>query len=89
MKSNLDLENKRRFIMSEFKAFDGGEPFLKPEKPFLLMFKDVLGRDNYEWFDDEEEFENRIKEVKSNPYPCTDIEAIEIGSYREIKVNKF
>lgn len=25
--------------MLEFKAFDGGEPFLKPEKPFLLIMK--------------------------------------------------
>lgn len=25
--------------MLEFKAFDGGEPFLKPEKPFYLSWK--------------------------------------------------
>jgi len=58
--------------------------FTKPEKPFLLIFKDVVGRNNYEWFDDENEFKERIREVKSNPYPCSDIEAIEIGSSREI-----
>ncbi len=58
--------------------------FTKPEKPFLLMFKDVVGRSNYEWFDDEIEFKERVKEVKSNPYPCSDIEAMEIGSSREV-----
>ena len=50
--------------------------------------KDVLGRDNYEWFDDEEEFENRVREVKANKYPCTNIEAIEIGSCRDINVDE-
>ncbi len=74
--------------MSTFKEFDSEELFLKPEKPFLLMFKDVFGRDNYEWFDDEEEFENRVKEVKANPYPCTNIEAIEIGSCRDVNVDR-
>lgn len=58
--------------------------FTKPEKPFLLMFKDVVGQNNYEWFDDENEFKERIRKVKSNPYPCSDIEAIEIGSSREV-----
>lgn len=58
--------------------------FIKPEKPFLLMFKDVVGRNNYEWFDDEDEFKERIREVKLNPYPCSDIEAVEIGSIRKI-----
>ena len=63
--------------------------FTKPEKPFLLMFKDVVGRNNYEWFDDEDEFNERIKEVKLNPYPCSDIEAIEIGSSREVNCDEF
>ena len=58
--------------------------FTKPEKPFLLMFKDVVGRNNYEWFDDENGFNERVKEVKLNPYPCSDLEAIEIGSSRKV-----
>ena len=64
------------------------EILAKPEKPFLLMFKDVVGRDVYEWFDDEEKFEMRVKEVKSNPYPCTEIEAIKIGGCRKIKIDE-
>lgn len=70
--------------MNEFKAVDGEELFLKPEKPFLLMFKDVVGRNVYEWFDNEEEFGERVKDVKSNPYPCTEMKAIKIGSLRDI-----
>lgn len=58
--------------------------FTKPDKPFLLMFKDVFGRNNYEWFDGENEFKKRIREVKANPYPCSDIKAMEIGSSREV-----
>lgn len=41
--------------MLDFKAFDGGEPFLKPEKPFLL----IMENDNEEkivyWYETEDE----------------------------------
>lgn len=68
--------------------FNVNEMFFKPEKPFLLMFKDVVGRHIYEWFDDEEEFKTRVKEVKTDPYPCTELEAIEIGSCRDINTDE-
>ena len=63
-----------------------GTEFLKPEKPFLLIFTDTLRTNNIEWFDDEEEFKDRIREIKMKSY--TDIEAIEIGSCIDINVDE-
>lgn len=74
--------------MSGFRAFDGGEPFLRPEKPFLLLFEDRSSMRKFiEWFDDEEEFEERIREVKKDPF-YMNIEAIEIGSCRDVNVEE-
>lgn len=56
--------------------------FLKPERPFLLIYTD----DNtvsYAWLETEEELREVIAEVIS--YGCEIQDAIEIGSCREIK----
>lgn len=63
-----------------------GVEFLKPEKPFLLIFTDTLGADNIEWFDDEKDFKDRIREIKMKSY--VNIDAIEIGSCRDINVDE-
>ena len=59
--------------------------FLKPEKPFLLMFEDSDKQNQIEWFSDEEEFKERIVEVKESGFII--IDAIEIGSYRDVAYN--
>lgn len=37
--------------MSEFKHFAGGEPFLRPEKPFLLIYTDTYDAVSYAWLE--------------------------------------
>lgn len=68
--------------MSDFKAFDGGESFIQPERPFLLIYKDKEGLISYSWLEDEGELQEVVKEVKS--YGCDIIDAIEIGSCRDV-----
>lgn len=68
--------------MSEFKSFDGGEPFVQPERPFLLIYKNKEDVISYSWLEDEEELQEVAKEIKS--YGCNVIEAIEIASCRNI-----
>lgn len=69
--------------MLDFKAFDGGEPFLKPEKPFLL----IMENDNEEkivyWY----ETENELISDKSNlerEHNLHLVDAIEIGDCRDV-----
>lgn len=69
-----------------YEKLAGSEPFLVPDKPFLLMYQDEMDKSYYEWYDDEEEFQERVKILKS--YCYLNIDAIEIGSYREIDVEK-
>ena len=68
--------------MSEFKTFDGGEPFVQPERPFLLIYKDEEDVISYSWLEDEEGLQEVAREVKS--YGCEIIDAIEIGSCRDV-----
>jgi len=72
--------------MSEFKHFDGGEPFLRPEKPFLLIYADVDDVVSYTWLKTEDDLQDVVKEVKR--YGCTIVDAIEIGSYRDIVIEE-
>lgn len=55
--------------------------FLRPERPFLLIYTDddVV---SYAWLETESELQDVIAEVKS--YGCEICDAIEIGSSREI-----
>ena len=59
--------------------------FLKPERPYLLIYtdNDVV---SYSWLETEEDMKELIKEVKS--YGCEIADAIEIGSCREINIQE-
>lgn len=65
------------------KEYDKYNMFLKPEKPFLLIYTDTDDSVSYTWLESEEDLQDVIKEVIS--YGCTVADAIEIGSVREIK----
>ena len=72
--------------MGDFKAFDGGEPFVQPEKPFLLIYESREDGVSVAWFHTEEDLMECVDEVKSYGYSIVD--AIEIGSCREIDVKE-
>ena len=72
--------------MGDFKAFDGGEPFVQPEKPFLLIYESREDRVSVAWFHTEEDLMECVDEVKS--YGCSIVDALEIGSCREIDVKE-
>lgn len=72
--------------MGEFKAFDGEKPFVQPEKPFLLIYESREDGVSVAWFPDEEDLRECVEEVKG--YGCEVIDAIEIGSCRDIEINK-
>lgn len=57
--------------------------FLRPEKPFLLIYTNADNSVSFAWLESEEDLREVIEEVKS--YGCEIQDAIEIGSYREIK----
>ena len=68
--------------MNEFKALDEGKPFLQPEKPFLLIYRDADDVISFAWLEDEDDIKEVAKEVES--YGCEIIDAIEIGSCRDV-----
>lgn len=70
--------------MGEFKAYDGGEPFLKPERPFLLLAEDSEHSIIYHWLESEVELQEVALELKNEG--CRIIDAIEIGSCRDIEI---
>lgn len=72
--------------MSEFKSFDGGEPFLKPERPFLLLAEDNEHSISYHWLESEEELQEVALELKDGG--CRILDAIEIGSVRDVKIKQ-
>lgn len=72
--------------MGDFKAFDGGEPFVQPEKPFLLIYESREDGVSVAWFHTEEDLMECVDEVKS--YGCSIVDAIEIGSYKNIGVEE-
>lgn len=71
---------------NKFKDFDGGEPFLKPEKPFMLVYESEKDGTSVAWLETEEDMLETIKEVKF--YGSTIIDAIEIGSCREFDLDE-
>ena len=73
--------------MSEFKHFDGGEPFLRPEKPFLLIYTDTDDAVRYAWLETGDDLMEVVEEVKG--YGCTIVDAIEIGSYRDVLISEY
>lgn len=70
--------------MSEFRALDGGKPFLKPERPFLLLTEDEDGIVSYSLWDNE----NNMREdaIERCGYGEEIIIAIEIASCRDINI---
>lgn len=72
--------------MGEFKSFDDGEPFVQPEKPFLLIYESREDGVGVAWFSDEEDLRECVEEIRG--YGCEVIDAIEIGNYRDIDINK-
>ena len=72
--------------MGEFKAFDGGEPFVQPDQPFLLIYESREHGVSVAWFTDEEDLMECVNGVKMSG--CQIIDAIEIGSCRDIDINK-
>lgn len=73
-------------MSKEFESFDGGKPFLQPEKPFMLVYESEKDGLSIAWLETEEDMNEIIKEVKS--YGSTIIDAIEIGSYREFNAKE-
>lgn len=70
--------------MGEFKAYDGGEPFLKPERPFLLLAEDNEYSISYHWLESEEELQEVALELKDSG--CRILDSIEIGSLRDVEI---
>lgn len=68
-------------MSKEFESFDGGKPFLQPEKPFMLVYESEKDGMSIAWLETEEYMMETIEEVKS--YGSTIVDAIEIGSFRE------
>ncbi len=73
-------------MSKEFESFDGGKPFLQPEKPFMLVYESEKDGMAIAWLETEEDMMETIKEVKS--YGSTIVDAIEIGSCREIDIDE-
>lgn len=71
--------------MSEFRYFDGGEPFVQPERPFMLIYEDKEDALSISWLETEEDLLAVVEEVKG--YGCRIIDAIEIASYRDVKID--
>lgn len=57
--------------------------FTKPERPFLLIYVDTEDSVSYAWLETEDELKEVVEEVKS--YGCKIVDAIEIGSCRNIE----
>jgi hypothetical protein len=73
-------------MSNEFKSFDDGKPFLQPEKPFMLVYESEKDGLSIAWLETEEDMMETIEEVKS--YGSTIVDAIEIGSCREIDIDE-
>lgn len=59
--------------------------FLRPERPFLLIYTDGDSV-SYAWLETESDLQELVAKVKS--YGCAIQDAIEIGSLREIDLGK-
>lgn len=70
--------------MSEFKALDGGKPFMQPESPFLLITEDTDGNVSYCWWDDEEKMQEDA--IERRCYGEKIVVAIEISSCRDVDI---
>lgn len=78
----LSTKTQYGIIRREIKHMSN-EYYVKPEKPFLLIYESREDGVSVAWLETEEDLTDVIEEVKS--YGCTIIDAIEIGSYRDIE----
>lgn len=60
--------------------------FMKPERPFLLIFEDMEHNVSYNWLETEEELLEVAKEIRDSSGKI--IDSIEIGSSREVDCNE-
>lgn len=60
--------------------------FTKPEKPFLLIYTDTDDVVSYAWLETEDDLLEVIEEVKG--YGCSIVDAIEIGSCRDVIIEE-
>lgn len=58
------------------------DTFTKPDRPFLLIYTDADDMISYTWLETEKDLMEVVEEVKE--YGCTIIDAIEIGTCRNI-----
>lgn len=70
--------------MSEFKALDGGNPFMPPERPFFLLTEDIDENVSYCWWDDEDNMKKDAVERRESGEKI--ICAIEISSCRNVDI---
>jgi len=70
--------------MSEFKALDGGKPFIQPESPFFLLTEDVDGNVSYCWWNNENDLRADAVERRGDGERI--IYAIEISSCRDVEI---
>ncbi len=70
--------------MSEFKALDGGKPFIQPESPFFLLTEDADGNVSYCWWNDEDNMKEDAVERRGAGERI--ICAIEISSCRDVEI---
>lgn len=75
---------RRGNVMSEFKALDGGKPFIQPESPFLLLAEDVDGNISYRWWNNEKDIQEDA--VERRKFGDRIICAIEISSCRDVEI---
>lgn len=62
------------------------EPFVRPDKPFMLVYESEKDGISIAWLETEEDMIETIEEVKS--YGSTVVDAIEIGSCREFNTEE-
>lgn len=65
--------------------FEIQDLFLKPERPFMLIYESKGDGTSVAWMETEDDLLEVIEEVKG--YGCEIVDAIEIGSYREVNID--
>ena len=51
-------------MSKEFESFDGGKPFLQPEKPFMLVYESKKDGLSIAWLETEEDMQEYMKEIR-------------------------
>lgn len=69
--------------MREFKNFED-RPFVRPERPFLLLAEDATGVVNYHWLENIEDLRAIAEELRNHGHKI--INSIEIASCRDVNI---